>query len=170
MTMAEQSGPATTQAALKEVSFTRVYDAPCEVVFDAWTDPEQVTQWWGPDQFTIPFVDMDVRPGGAFRIDMKGPEGTPYSGIYPNVGTFEEVVRPSRLVMKEGALFPGDDSPGIEARTTVTFEPQGDKTKVTVHSVVLKSKPQYADALSGMEGGWKQQLDKLTAYLAKRSR
>ena len=159
---------ATEVSTEKAVTLTRIFDAPRELVFQAWTDAEHMKEWWGPSDFTNPVCEIDARPGGVLRIDMRGPAGTPYDAVFPMKGVFEEVVRPSRLVFTESAFFGEDPSPGIEARTTVTFEDHDGKTKVTVHSVVLRAKPEYAEALSGMEEGWSQSLDKLTSYLAKR--
>jgi uncharacterized protein YndB with AHSA1/START domain len=164
--MADKMSPTATPA--KEVLITRIFNAPPEVVFDAWTDAKHMKEWWGPTDFTNPVCEIDARPGGAIRIDMRGPAGTPYDAVFPMTGFFEEVVRPSRLVFTESAFFGDDESPGIEARTTVAFEPLDGKTKVTVRSVVLKAKPEHADALSGMEEGWGQSLDKLAAYLGRR--
>jgi uncharacterized protein YndB with AHSA1/START domain len=163
---ADKMSPTATPT--KEVLITRIFDAPPEVVFDAWTDAKHMKEWWGPTDFTNPVCEIDARPGGTIRIDMRGPAGTPYDAVFPMKGVFEEVVRPSRLVFTDSAFFGEDEDPAIEARTTVTFEPQDGKTKVTVRAVVLKAKPEYAEALSGMEEGWSQSLDKLAAYLGRR--
>jgi uncharacterized protein YndB with AHSA1/START domain len=63
----------------QELVFTRVFDAPRELVFKAWTDPKQVAQWWGPRGFSNPVCELDLRPGGAIRIHMRGRGGTGYS-------------------------------------------------------------------------------------------
>ena len=76
----------TTAAAEREISITRLFDAPRELVFEAWTDPEQVVQWWGPHGFTTTIHEMDVRPGGVWRFIMHGPDGTDYD----NRVVFEE--------------------------------------------------------------------------------
>src|SRR5882762_715575 len=64
------------------------------ITTNAWTDPKQVAEWWGPHRFTNPVCDLDVRPGGAIRIHMRGPDGT----VYPMTGVYQEVVEPERLV------------------------------------------------------------------------
>ena len=61
-----------------EIKITRIYDAPLEAVWDAWTDPEQVAQWWGPRGFTLTTHSKDLRPGGTWRYTMHGPDGTDY--------------------------------------------------------------------------------------------
>ena len=78
----------------KEVTITRLFDAPRALVFKAWTDPKQLAQWWGPHGFTTPVCEVDVRPGGALLIHMRGPDGV----VYPNKGVFHEIVEPDRLV------------------------------------------------------------------------
>jgi uncharacterized protein YndB with AHSA1/START domain len=77
---------------------TRVFDAPRELVFKAWTDPKQVAQWFPPKDFTAPVCEVDPRPGGVFRIVMKGPEGEPFNGgEFPGEGVFTEIVANERL-------------------------------------------------------------------------
>src|ERR1700743_2659224 len=101
----------------------RVFGAPRELVWRAWADPAQLTQWWGPGRFTNPVCRVDVRPGGAIYIEMRGPDGT----VYPMSGTFNDVVEPERIVFTSGAL----DAQGkhlFEILTTVTFTDQGGKT------------------------------------------
>ena len=83
----------TTAAAEREIRITRVFDAPRELVFEAWTDRDQVVEWWGPHGFTTTIHEMDVRPGGVWRFVMHGPDGTDYN----NHVVFEEVVEPERL-------------------------------------------------------------------------
>src|SRR6185369_9060641 len=77
----------------EEVVITRLFDARREVVFDAWTDPQQLAKWFGPHHFTIPRCEVDARAGGTFNIDMRGPDGT----VYPNRGFVRELVRPERF-------------------------------------------------------------------------
>lgn len=161
-------GATNAESIKKHVTITRVFDAPRDAVFAAWTDPAAIKEWWGPAEFTNERVEWDPRPGGSFRIDMRGPKGTPFDAIFPTTGVFEEVVPPSRLVFTENAFFGDDPNPGIEARTTVTLEEQGARTKVTIDTVVVRFRPEFAEALAGMEPGWNQQLDKLAAYLAHR--
>jgi len=69
----------------QELVLTRVFDAPRELVFKAWTDPKHVAQWWGPHGFTNPVCELDLRPGGAILIHMRGPDGV----VYPMTGTYQ---------------------------------------------------------------------------------
>ena len=144
----------------KELVLKRVFNAPRERVWKAWTDPRRLAQWWGPAGFTNPVCEADVRPGGAIRIDMRGPDGA----VYPMTGVYREVVAPERLVFTASAL---DEKgrPLFEVLNTVTFAKQGGKTLLTVRAQVV-NKTAGADAyLEGMEEGWSQSLVRLEALL-----
>src|SRR5215217_7891459 len=89
---------AGASAADREIVITRVFDAPREMVFSAFTDPEHIGAWWGPKGFTITTHAMDVRPGGEWRFIMHGPDGVDY----PNKISYLEIARPERLVYDDG--------------------------------------------------------------------
>jgi uncharacterized protein YndB with AHSA1/START domain len=146
----------------QELVLTRVIDAPRELVFKAWTDPKQVAQWWGPRGFSNPVCELDLRPGGAIRIHMRGPDGT----VYPMTGVFNEVVEPERLVFTSAALD-ADGKPIFEVLTTVTFAEQCSKTKQILRARVIKRTGEAAPYLAGMEAGWMQSLERLAESLAK---
>jgi uncharacterized protein YndB with AHSA1/START domain len=154
MTMSEQP----TQ---KELVLTRVFDAPRDLVFAAWTDPAHVSQWWAPHMFTIPHCELDVRPGGALRVDMAWPDGT----VVPSKGEYREVVPPERLVFTTSTLFDDAGVPALEALNTVTFTDLDGKTEVTLHAAVIKADPEAAFALAGMEQGWTESLERLATQL-----
>lgn len=141
----------------------RVFDAPRELVFQAWTDPKHVAQWWGPKGFTNPVCELDVRPGGAILIHMRGPDGV----VYPTKGVYREIVSPERLVFTNSAFEGEEGNSQLEVLTTVTFGEHNGKTKLTLRAVVVKSTPEVAAALAGMEEGWNQSLDRLAEDLAK---
>ena len=146
----------------QELVLTRVFDAPRELVFKLWTDPKHVAQWWGPHGFTNPVCELDLRPGGAIRIHMRGPDGT----VYPMTGVYNEVVEPERLVFTSAALD-ADGNPMFEVLTTVTFAEQSGKTKQILRARVIKRTAQAAPYLKGMEAGWTQSLERLAESLAK---
>jgi uncharacterized protein YndB with AHSA1/START domain len=139
-----------------ELITTRIFDAPREVVFRAWADPDRLKRWWGPKGFTNPVCEVDVRPGGAIRIDMRAPDGV----VYPMTGTFVEIVEPERLVFTSSALDQKGE-PMFEILNTVTFAEEGGKTKLTVHARVSKVRGEAAPHLAGMEQGWSMTLDRL---------
>ena len=146
----------------QELVLTRVFDAPRELVFKAWTDPKCVAQWWRPRGFTNPVCELDVQPGGAIRIHMRGPDGT----VYPMTGVYQEVVEPERIVFTSTPLD-AEGSALFELLTTVTFAEQGGKTKQILRARVIKRTAQAAQYLKGMEAGWTQSLKHLAESLGK---
>lgn len=157
--LAEQLGTmsrAGAHAIVPDLVITRLFDAPIEVVFKAWTDSDSLQRWWGPKGFTNPRCEVDVRAGGAIRIDMRAPDGV----VYPMIGEFREVHQPDRLVFTSGAL----DELGVplfEILNTVLFEAEGGKTRLTLRAGVLTATAKAAPYLGGMEQGWSQSLDRL---------
>ena len=145
-----------------EVTVTRVFNAPRGMVFKAWTDPNQVAEWWGPHRFTNRVRQWDAKDGGAIDIDMIGPDGS----VYPMAGTFKEVESPSRLVFFSGALDAAG-KPIFEVQTTITLVESGGRTVLTVHARVVKQGPDAEQYLKGMEAGWNQSLERLDALLVR---
>lgn len=146
-----------------DITISRVIDAPLERVFDAWTNPESLAQWWGPQGFTTTTERIDVRPGGAWQYVMRGPDGTDY----PNLITFDEIVRPERITYSHGET---EDRPD-DFHTTVIFEDAGDgRTKLTMRSV-FKSAAMREQALQygAVQGGY-QTIDKLGEFVAENRR
>jgi uncharacterized protein YndB with AHSA1/START domain len=159
--MMTNSSPGTMPAE-RELTITRIFDAPRELVFKVWTDPKHLAQWWGPQYFTNPVCEIDLRPGGALYIQMTDPDGV----AYPVRGTFREVVPPERLVFTTGSFEDESGIPQLEGLNTVTFEDDHGKTKLTLHATILKATPEIAWALAGMKDGWTESLDKLAEALA----
>jgi len=148
---------ATTTDADRELILTRIIDAPRELVFRMWTDPAHLAKWWGPQGFTTPSCTMDVRPGGAWRICMRAPDGVDHwvQGVY------REVVAPERLVY----TFVWSDAAGkphYETLVTVTFDERGDKTELTLHQSIFKS----VAARDEHQGDWSKELQRFAEYLA----
>ena len=138
------------------VTLTRMFDAPRALVWEAWTDPKMMAQWFGPRGFTNPVCELDVRVGGSLRIVMRGPDGSDY----PMKGEFLEVSVPERLVFTNIAI----DSEGkhlLEGKTTVTFSEKGGKTTLTLETHAVGLVPIAPQMLAGMEAGWTQSIDKL---------
>ena len=148
---------------IKELTFTRVLDAPRELVFRAWTDPVQLARWWGPNGFTAPVCELDVRPGGAIRIDMLGPDGR----FFLMGGEYREIVPPERLVFAITAVKNARGEPELVNVNTVTFAPEGGKTRLTFLTQVLKAGPGSEEFMAGMEEGWSQTLDRMVAHAEK---
>jgi uncharacterized protein YndB with AHSA1/START domain len=154
--------------AKKEITIVRTYDAPREKVWQAWTDPKQLAQWWAPRGFTNPTVEIDAKVGGELYIVMQaGKELGAMSGMKaPMKGIFSEVVAPEKLVFSNMAL----DEAGnvmLSGETSVTFEDIGGKTKMTVRTGAEGTVPNAEQMLGGMEQGWNEQSDKLAEFLTR---
>jgi uncharacterized protein YndB with AHSA1/START domain len=143
---------------------TRVFDAPRELVYRAWTDPKQFEKWFPPLGFSAPRCELDVRPGGTLRIDMKGGDDAgEFAGmVFPGKGVYREVVPNERLSF----TFEGEDAATPpEILMTVVFEDDGRKTRLTVYQVA-KTVADYEELLKiGATEGLGQSLDKLAALL-----
>ena len=148
----------TTESAERELIITRIFDAPPSLVFKAWTEPERVVRWSGPEGFTTTSCTMDVRPGGSYRSCIRSPEGTDHC----MQGVYREIVEPERLVF----TFAWEDAegrPGREMLVTVTFAAHGGKTRMTFHQALFES----IEDRDGHEEGWNSSFDLLADYLAK---
>lgn len=156
-----------TDQANKELTLTRIFDAPRETVWKYWTDPKLIQQWWGPNGVTNPTCVWEAQKGGNIHIVMlAGKELGPMAGQkWPMTGTFEEVQEPEKLIFTANAIM--NDKPILEHRTTVTLEEKDGKTHMSVHIQVTMTTPEAAGALQGMDMGWNQQLDKLGKSLQK---
>jgi uncharacterized protein YndB with AHSA1/START domain len=146
---------------------SRVFDGPRSLLFQLWTDPSLVALWWGVRDATITRCELDVRPGGAWRIDMRTLGGV----TYPNSGTYLEVVRDELLVYDD---VPRADSPAWAGKPpapyvhTVRFSEVG-ADRVNVSHQVRFATPQDCDAMIayGMRNGLTQELDRLQSVVAE---
>ena len=162
-------GSSAVAPADRTLTTTRVFDAPRELVYRAWTDVKQFARWFPPDGFSAD-CELDVRPGGVIRVDMKGEDpalGPDFAGkVFPGKGVYKEVVPNERLAFTFDA--PGQDGP-MTLLMTVLFEAQGRKTKLTIHQTA-DTVAAYNDLVKiGAAEGLRQSLDKLTLLLAGRS-
>ena len=166
---AEVEGAGGNAGEAKALVLTRTFDAPRALVFKAWTDRDQLARWWGPRGFTNPVCEADARPGGAVRIDMTGPDGT----VYPMTGVFHEVEEPERVSFSchAHAEAGGETPPTFEVLgTPPTFAESDGKTTLSLRAVVTKAGPGTEFALSGMEQGWTESLDRLGDLVTKSTR
>jgi len=157
----------------------RVFNALRALVFKAWTDPTRMARWWGPHNFTNPVCEMDVRPGGAYRIVMRSPEGVEY----PIKGVYREIVEPQRLVMTldcsehpaawHDLVNPnrqkGEGNPAGEMLQTATFEELDGKTTLTIRTRFNSVAIRDAMLKMGMTEGWSQSLERLAKEPALRT-
>jgi uncharacterized protein YndB with AHSA1/START domain len=137
---------------------TRVFDAPRELVFKAWTDPEHMVRWMGPRGFTTTIEYSDYRPGGKYRLHMRGPDGDDHW----TQGSFREIVDPQRLVMTGNWADSKGNPTTPETLLTLTFDDLSGKTRLTLHQAVFES----VTARDAHDGGWNSSLDRLAEYIA----
>lgn len=151
-----------TNTADREIVVTRVFDAPRELIWKAWTDPKHIAQWWGPRGFTMTIHELDLRPGGVWRHTLHGPDGTKY----PTECIFHEIKKPERIAysLSGGKL----DAARITSEVTWIFEAQGDKTKLTLRMVFssTEERDHNEKTYRVIEGGT-QTLDRFAEYLTK---
>ena len=165
-------------AQIKELVITREFDAPRERVWKAWTDPEMLKRWWGPEQFTAPSIKIDLRVGGQYIFTMHGPAGSPFDVDMFSAGVFKEIVPNEKLVLtdyfsdKDGNKVDPTESgmdPDFpkESTYTVLFEDiGGGRTRLSLVFPKPESEAQYQAILnSRMEEGWNSSLNKLAEAL-----
>lgn len=156
----------TTQK--KELIITRLFEAPIEKVWKAWTEPEQMMKWWGPKDFIAPEIKIDFKEGGKYLFCMQGPDGKKFW----STGTYKEIVPMTRLVStdsfsnEKGEVIPASDYGmegdfPLELLVTITFKDLGEQTKMTLHHSGLPA-GQMEEMTSA---GWNQSFDKLAESL-----
>ena len=154
----------TTESTVdREIKISREFDAPRELVWQAMTDPKHVVNWWGPRGFSTTIEEMDVRPGGAWKHVMRGPDGT----NYPNKSIFKEIARPERIVFSHGGGR--EHGPGANFVATWSFDELAPKrTRVTIHMVFgTTAERDFVVKEFGAVEGAKQTLERLGEFLAQ---
>ncbi|WP_231891384.1 SRPBCC family protein [Paenibacillus swuensis] len=146
----------STQVGDREIVITRVLDASREVVYDAWTKEEQLSQWWGPQGFTTTTEKFDLSPGGIWQFIMHGPDGVDY----PNTNIFVEFVKPERIVI-EHAVFP-------HFVATARLEDVEGKTKLTYSCVFDESAEVFEKVKIYAVPGGEQTMERLEELLSKK--
>jgi uncharacterized protein YndB with AHSA1/START domain len=144
-----------------QIRITRIYDAPIQAVWDAWTDPKQVAQWWGPRGFTLTTHSKDLRPGGSWVYTMHGPDGVDY----PNKTLYLEVEKHSKLVYDHGG---NDDRPPM-FRVTVLFSEINGKTKMEMRMTLPTPEAAAETRKFIKKAGGDSTWDRLAEYLEKES-
>jgi uncharacterized protein YndB with AHSA1/START domain len=141
----------------RELVITRVFNAPRELVFKAWTDPKLVMRWWGPRWHPASHIEMDVRPGGTWRNRLTSTEDGTQLWHH---GVFREIVAPERLVFT--FVWEEEGERGMENIVTITFADEGGKTRLTLRQAPFRSVAER----DGHGQGWNSTLDRLEAELA----
>jgi len=145
-----------------ELSLTRIFDAPPNKVYRAWTDPDLLKEWFTPRPYTVSDVEMDLRSGGVFNVTMRGPDGE----VYPNNGIFLEVV-PNRLLVFTDAYQDGwlpSEKPFMTGY--VSFEEAGNgQTRYTAKALHWTAEDKKTHQEMGFDEGWGKAADQLEALL-----
>ena len=138
----------------RELIITRELNAPIELVWEVWTDPEHLAQWWGPEGFTNTISKMDMKPGGEWDLVMHGPDGTDYK----NKSVFREIVKYRKIVY--------DHVSGPRFIATISFEERGNKTFLHWH-MLFETKEQFIQTVKTFKAdiGLKQNVQRLEQYL-----
>ncbi|HEY4875059.1 MAG TPA: SRPBCC family protein [Puia sp.] len=139
-----------------ELTITRLFNAPRQLMWEVWTNPEHIKNWWGPNGFTNTIFTMDVKNGGIWDFIMHGPDGTDYK----NENVFAEIMKPEKIVY-DHVNYP-------KHHTTITFKEQGNKTLVTMTMIfeTAELKEQSVKTFKA-DIGLKQNMDRLEEYLVK---
>jgi uncharacterized protein YndB with AHSA1/START domain len=148
------------------IVISRVFDAPRELVFEAFTDPDHVAEFWGPKSTTTTACAVDLRVGGEFRVEMQGPDGT----TYPCTGVYREIVAPERIVYDSTSDDSNPCGAGLPPRSvvTLTFTAEDDRTKLTIHTLLQSVTDRDAAVKGGFNAGWADSLDRLAALVLRR--
>jgi uncharacterized protein YndB with AHSA1/START domain len=171
--VAQTRGGFASERGDRSVVITRVFDAPRELVFEAWTDPDHLMRWFAPQGCTVQFRAMDFRPGGAFHCVIRNPR------VHDcwSRGVYHEIVVPERIVysiatadengdLAEPADVGMDPDWPRETTVTVTFAEEAGKTRLVLHQTVSESLAKR----TGAHPSWIEMLDRLAEDLARRGR
>ena len=161
---------------MKPFEISRVFDAPRERVWQAWTEAEHLKKWWGPKGFTVTHCTVDLRPGGTMHYCLKAPGGAEMWGRF----VYRQIVKPEKLVWinsfsdaKGGVTrHPGHQSWPLEMHSTAIFEAQGNRTKVTIQWLPGEGSTDaerrtFEEGREGMKQGWAGTFEQLEGYLKK---
>jgi len=140
----------------RELIISRLLNAPVELVWEVWTDPGHVKNWWGPDGFTNTISKMEIKPGGEWDLVMHGPDGTDYK----NKSIFREIVKHKKIVYEHVS--------GPKFIATVEFESRGNTTFIKWH-MLFESREQFIQTVKTFKAdeGLKQNIEKLSGYLQR---
>lgn len=155
--------PPQTPIAERELVLTRTIPAPPARVFEAWTRPELMKQWFAPKPWTTPVVEVDLRVGGANLIVMRGPDGTEF----PNRGVYLEIVQNEKLVFTDAYVKAWEPSNKPFMTVTLTFEDVGGQTRYTARVQHWSAADREIHEKMGFHQGWGICADQLAALLAQ---
>src|SRR5258706_15861098 len=152
-----------TALADRELVLTRVIAAPRAKLFRAWTEPDLMKQWFTPRPWTTPVIEVDVRPGGASLVVMRGPDGNEV----PHRGVYLDVVENQRLVFTDAYTTAWEPSGKPFMTAIITFEDEGGKTRYTARARHWTAADREAHETMGFHDGWGRATDQLEALVAR---
>ncbi|MGH8018436.1 MAG: SRPBCC family protein [Opitutaceae bacterium] len=152
-----------TSSSERELMLTRIINAPREKVFQAWTKPELLKQWFAPLPWTTPHAEIDARPGGSNLIVMRGPDGAEF----PNRGVYLEVVQNERIVVTDAYTSAWEPSEKPFITIILTFDDVEGKTKYTARVLHWSAADREAHERMGFQAGWSQCAEQLAALVEK---
>ncbi len=148
-----------TQDNSVEIVIERTFDAPRDLVWKCWTDPEHVAKWWGPHGMKTRVDELDLRPGGSWRFVMLGPDGSEM----PQRGVFSEIIEPETIATS-AEFEVGTDAPH-RMKLRYTFDDLGDKTKMTMIITHASAEERREHEAMGVVEGWNANFDSFDEYL-----
>lgn len=159
---------------MRELIIKRIFNAPRELVWKTWTEPERVKRWWGPKDFTCPAAKIDFRVGGKYLLCMRGPAGTGFEKDYWSTGKYVEIFPLKKIVVRDsfadekGNVVPatnyGIQGFPLELEVSITFEEiEYGKTKMTINYPTVGDVDETM--FNNMNQGWNQSLDKFAEAL-----
>lgn len=157
----------TTETSGHALVVTRLFDAPRSLVWEAWTQAEHISQWWGPKGFSTRVETLEFRPGGTWRYIMTAPDGKEY----PVIGEFLEIVEPEKIVGVDHfgeeyqAVIDPSKLPSQVIMTTI-FEEEGNQTRITITMTHPSAEDKAKNEQMGAVHGWNAGFDQLADYLA----
>ncbi|QND52425.1 SRPBCC domain-containing protein [Phyllobacterium sp. 628] len=140
----------------RELTITRIVDAPIGLVFKAWSQPEHIVRWWGPKDFTCPSCEMDFRTGGAYRNSIRSPDGEDAW----MVGLYQEIIEPSRIAFTF-AWEDTDGQCGPQSLVTLTLNEEGNRTKLVFHQAAFAT----VEDRDSHQNGWTECMERLEDYV-----
>ena len=158
---------------MADLVIERIFDAPVEKVWEAWTNPEMVKKWWGPKDFTCPVAEIDLKVGGKYLLAMRGPAGSEFDKNLYSTGTYKEIVPNKKLVITDSF----SDSEGNPVSPTEYGMPESfpDELEITIEFEEMDGKTKMKLTHAGMpqgevaeqtQAGWNESLDKLASSLS----
>ncbi|HLA96206.1 MAG TPA: SRPBCC domain-containing protein [Pyrinomonadaceae bacterium] len=157
-----------TAASENEIVITRQFNAPRDLVWKVWNEPEHIEKWFGPEGFSTRVKSMDFRQGGKWEYVMIGPDGAEYpcSGIYLEIEPIEKVVSTDEFGEEYTERNPDMSMPKITSVTTL-FEDHGTSTRVVIKTLHATAEDRKKHEAMGVEAGWNSSFEKMDAYLAE---